>query len=234
MGSRETIPALRKWYRDTQRSEGRHTSVTPWYHQKKNAVDRKALTKALWDRGWTYSAIALVTEYRENTVSHPDWLPSCGEEPSGRVLEALTELLSARGWFAYEGREYRPIGVGVSIEGAVKDAVLRGSDRPKGCRPIANKEEFASVVAKLNTDVDPLRSLDDAILALESWPTDILLAARDCLAVTLKNAANSIRAAIEASGAHEEPFEARVKGGGLEEVEHSNKTRVVSARGDDE
>ena len=199
-----TVPRVRQWYQGAQGNQRSHASVTPWYHEQKNADDRRALARALRDQGWTYSAIALVTEYAEHTVTNYSWFPPRGEKPSGRVLEALSELLSACGWFAYRGNEYRPTGIGVSIEGSVKDAVRRGAGHPGGCRPIAGKEQYASVVAKLNVDVNPLRTLDDAILALESCPATTLRAARDCLVVGLKDAANGIRASIEASEVQKE------------------------------
>ena len=186
---------LGRWYRDVQRKRSQ-TPVAPWYHEKGNADDRRSLVRALRDEGWTHSAIALVTGYAEHTVTNPGWFPARGDKPSGRVLEALNELLGARGWIAYEGREYRPTGVGVSIEGSVKDAVRRGAGHPLGCRPVASKEEYASVLAKLNADVDPLRTLDDAILALESCSAETLLASRDCLVVALKDAAKGIRVSI--------------------------------------
>ena len=191
------------WYGDVQRKRSQ-TAAAPWYHEKRNADDRRALIRALRDKGWTYSAIALVTDYAEHTVTNHGWFPRRGKRPRGRVREALTQLLGARGWIAYEGHEYRPTGVDVSIEGSVKDAVRRGAGHPWGCRPITTKEEYASVVAKLNADVDPLRTLDNAILALETCSTETLLVARDCLVVGLKDAAKGIRASIEASGTHEQ------------------------------
>lgn len=186
---------VRKRYRDVQQRRG-PAPVVPWYHKKKNAEDRRVLVRALRDRGWTCSAIALVTGYAEHTVTSYHWFPYRAEEPSGRVREALDELLGARGWIAYEGSEYRPTGIDVSIEGCVKDAVRRGAGHPSGCRPIDGPDEYARVVAKLNADMDHLRALDDAILALENCPTEVLLASRDCLVAGLKHAAKGIRASV--------------------------------------
>ena len=167
-----------------------------WYHKKKNADDRRVLVRALRDRGWTSSAIALATGYAEHTVTSHHWFPARVGEPSGRVRKALDELLGARGWIAYEGSECRPTGIDVSIEGCVKDAVRRGAGYPSGCRPIEGAEEYASVLAKLSANVHPLQTLDDAILALEYCPTETLLASRECLVIGLKDAAKAIRASV--------------------------------------
>lgn len=192
--------ALSAWHTGIQ-SERRsdYPKPVPWYHEQKNVDDRRALVRALRDHGWTSSAIALVTRYSEHTVTNYRWFPSSVGEPGGRVLEALTELLRARGWMAY-GPGNRPTGVDVSIEGAVRDAVRRGAGHPIGCRPIASVEEYASVAAKLNVDVDPADRLDAAILMLERCPAEALLAVRDFLVVALREAANSVRAStIEAA-----------------------------------